>query len=45
VTVECTACGNEAQIRFEPDPTRPVYCNDCFSVRKTGNRRPVAAQA
>jgi len=44
VTVECTACGGPAEVRFQPDPTRPVYCNDCFSARKSGNRRQVTVQ-
>ncbi|NPV90025.1 MAG: zinc-binding protein [Firmicutes bacterium] len=29
-TVECSACGNEAQVPFRPRGDRPVYCAECF---------------
>lgn len=29
-TATCANCGNEAQVPFEPDGRRPVYCADCF---------------
>jgi ATP-dependent RNA helicase DeaD len=45
VTVDCTACGGAATLRFQPDPTRPVYCDSCFSERKNANRRTPAARA
>jgi CxxC-x17-CxxC domain-containing protein len=38
-TVECSACGQPAHINFEPDPTRPVYCSDCYEVMRPNNRR------
>ena len=34
ITVECSACGQPARIRFEPDPSRPVYCQDCYKAMR-----------
>ncbi|MFA5126488.1 MAG: type IV secretion system DNA-binding domain-containing protein [Patescibacteria group bacterium] len=34
--INCTYCGKEAEINFEPDPTRPVYCDDCLILAKQG---------
>jgi ATP-dependent RNA helicase DeaD len=31
--VVCTSCGQPAVVPFQPDPTRPVYCSDCFRTR------------
>lgn len=42
--VVCSGCGGEATVRFQPDPTRPVYCDECFRARGR-NRRPAAAVA
>ncbi len=28
--IVCEKCGKATQVPFKPDPTRPVYCNDCF---------------
>jgi ATP-dependent RNA helicase DeaD len=43
--VQCSACGQTAEVPFEPDPTRPVYCADCYrqkhARRSGGTRRPV----
>jgi CxxC-x17-CxxC domain-containing protein len=41
--VACDNCGEQAEVRFQPDPTRPVYCDDCFRARGRNRRRPVAA--
>ena len=44
----CAACGRPAAVPFRPDPSRPVYCDDCFKTRPTGRRdtaRSVAARA
>lgn len=37
----CSECGNETEVPFEPDGSRPVYCRDCFMKRKSdrGDRR------
>ena len=42
--VVCSGCGGAATVRFQPDPTRPVYCDECFRARGRG-RRPAAAVA
>lgn len=26
----CSECGEETEVPFEPDPDRPVYCDECF---------------
>ena len=26
----CSTCGAQTQVPFKPDPTKPVYCRDCF---------------
>jgi ATP-dependent RNA helicase DeaD len=37
--VVCSGCGQAAEVPFQPDPARPVYCSTCFSARrKTGAR-------
>jgi CxxC-x17-CxxC domain-containing protein len=36
-SVTCSACGNEAQVPFQPRGDKPVYCSDCFAkTRGTG---------
>ena len=30
----CTDCGNECEVPFKPDPTRPVYCRECWAKRR-----------
>jgi ATP-dependent RNA helicase DeaD len=37
--IVCTSCGQPAQVPFQPDPTRPVYCSDCFRTRGRGGRQ------
>jgi ATP-dependent RNA helicase DeaD len=34
VAIVCAACGKQATVRFKPDPSRPVYCSDCYKVEK-----------
>jgi CxxC-x17-CxxC domain-containing protein len=43
--IECSECGQPAEVRFSPDPTRPVYCETCFEKRPRRNRRPVEVTA
>ncbi|HET9017266.1 MAG TPA: DEAD/DEAH box helicase [Thermomicrobiaceae bacterium] len=33
-TIVCSACGQRAEVPFQPDPTRPVYCDDCHRSRR-----------
>ena len=28
-------------MNFDPDPSRPIYCNDCFSKKKDGQQVPL----
>lgn len=30
----CSECGKDAEVPFEPDATRPVYCKECYQNRK-----------
>jgi CxxC-x17-CxxC domain-containing protein len=39
--VICSNCGKQAQVPFEPRTDRPVYCSECFEVRR--NAAPPAA--
>jgi len=41
----CAACGRPAQVPFRPDPSRPVYCDDCFRTRRADRRGTEAATA
>jgi len=31
--VACATCGKETEVPFRPDPSRPVYCRDCYVAR------------
>jgi CxxC-x17-CxxC domain-containing protein len=31
--VTCAACGQETEVPFKPDGTRPVYCRECYQKR------------
>lgn len=33
----CADCRKECEIPFRPSGDRPVYCQECFKRRKTGN--------
>jgi ATP-dependent RNA helicase DeaD len=30
----CTDCGRECKVPFRPDPSRPVYCRECWTKRR-----------
>ena len=32
--VTCAECGQETQVPFKPDGTRPVYCRDCYQKKR-----------
>ncbi|HEY4477714.1 MAG TPA: type IV secretion system DNA-binding domain-containing protein, partial [Candidatus Paceibacterota bacterium] len=38
---ECSICGNETFVPFEPQPGRPVYCKDCITKIKAGELKPL----
>ncbi len=40
----CADCNKECEVPFKPSGDRPVYCRDCFSKRKQGDRYKVASQ-
>ena len=33
-TATCSNCGKEAQVPFRPTSGKPVYCSDCFALRR-----------
>jgi CxxC-x17-CxxC domain-containing protein len=33
-TATCSSCGKEASIPFSPTSGKPVYCSDCFALRR-----------
>jgi ATP-dependent RNA helicase DeaD len=36
--VTCSGCGQPAEVPFEPDMSRPVFCSDCFGKRRSNRR-------
>ena len=32
--IVCGGCGQRAEVPFQPDPSRPVYCSACFTPRR-----------
>jgi CxxC-x17-CxxC domain-containing protein len=34
----CADCHKVCEVPFRPTEARPVYCKDCFAVRKSGGR-------
>ncbi|MDE1921626.1 MAG: hypothetical protein KGJ09_06725 [Candidatus Omnitrophica bacterium] len=41
--ITCADCGKEASLPFKPAEGRPVYCKECFALRKRGNG-PIRAE-
>lgn len=39
--VTCSICGKEANVPFEPQEGRPVYCRDCMQKIKAGELKPL----
>ena len=35
--VVCADCGNACEVPFKPSADRPVYCKNCFTIRKQNN--------
>lgn len=31
---KCDGCGRTAFVPFKPDPSKPVYCRECFEKRR-----------
>lgn len=38
--INCSFCGSEAEINFDPDPTKAVYCKNCLDLAKAGKIPP-----
>jgi len=37
----CSQCGKRIIVPFKPDPSRPVYCEDCFrEIKRAQNKNP-----
>lgn len=36
--VVCSACGQPAQVPFQPSGDRPVYCRDCYMKQRQERR-------
>ena len=34
-TAVCTDCGNACEVPFKPDQSRPVYCQACWTTRRS----------
>nr|WP_255668574.1 CxxC-x17-CxxC domain-containing protein [Methanocella sp. CWC-04] len=34
----CSDCGNECQVPFRPNGSKPVYCNDCFPKHRVARK-------
>lgn len=41
-TIICSTCGRRSEVPFRPDPTRPVYCDDCHRARMSGREAAAA---
>jgi CxxC-x17-CxxC domain-containing protein len=41
--VVCYDCGKDTEIPFKPSGDRPVYCQECFAKRRTGQGPKPAA--
>ena len=39
--VQCSICGKDAKVPFEPRPGRPVYCPECYGKIEKGELKPV----
>jgi len=34
----CADCGQECEVPSKPDPSRPVYCRECWEKRRGARR-------
>lgn len=35
----CADCGKTTKVPFKPDGIRPVYCKECYQIRKSRRTR------
>ena len=33
----CSECGEDCEVPFKPDPSRPIYCRSCWEERRLSN--------
>ncbi|TAK04700.1 DUF87 domain-containing protein [Patescibacteria group bacterium] len=38
----CARCGKTMQLTFQPDPSRPYFCDDCFKIVKEERKQAAA---
>ena len=43
--VVCSNCGKDSSVPFKPSGDRPVYCKECFTIRKRKNNTIHAVEA
>ena len=43
--VVCSDCGKDSSVPFKPSGDRPVYCKECFTIRKRKNNTINAVEA
>lgn len=36
----CNECGQECEVPFRPNGSKPVYCRNCFRKDEGGDRKP-----
>ncbi|MBL8031003.1 MAG: hypothetical protein JNK33_01610 [Candidatus Doudnabacteria bacterium] len=44
-TATCSDCGNQCQVPFRPNGSKPVYCDNCFSAKRDGYSNDFAGGA
>ena len=44
-SIVCTDCGTATTVRFRPRPGRPVYCAECFALRRAAPEKIVSPEA
>lgn len=42
---KCVDCGKDFKIGFDPDPSKPIYCDECFQKVKEKRNSPEKAPA
>jgi len=36
-SASCSECGKKCDVPFRPSPDKPVYCSECFGMKKSAN--------
>ncbi len=37
--IKCSDCGTDAEVPFDPNPDRPIYCKECLPKHRSGGGR------